>query len=249
MTNDTVRRALRPRRDDGKKRGIGTFVRDVLVIFLAALLISFLIKTFLIRSFYIPSGSMEQTLQINDRIIVNELVPDLVDVKRGDVVVFTDPGGWLDGTAPISTTTGNPVSDGISWFLTLVGLGAQDSNDHLIKRVIGLPGDTVECCNDFGQMSVNGVPLDEPYVNLPPGETRVSADDFSVTVPADSLWVMGDNRYNSKDSRYNGATPSKGFVPMSDVVGRAFVISWPTERWTWLGDYPDVFRGTEREGE
>ncbi|ROS57121.1 signal peptidase I [Frigoribacterium sp. PhB118] len=249
MTNDTVRRALRPRRDDGGKRGIGTFVRDVLVIFLAALLISFLIKTFLIRSFYIPSGSMEQTLQINDRIIVNELVPDLVDVKRGDVVVFTDPGGWLDGTAPISTATGNPVSDGFSWFLTLVGLGAQDSNDHLIKRVIGLPGDTVECCNDFGQMSVNGVPLDEPYVNLPPGETRVSADDFSVTVPADSLWVMGDNRYNSKDSRYNGATPSKGFVPMSDVVGRAFVISWPTERWTWLGDYPDVFRGTEREGE
>lgn len=249
MTNDTVRRALRPRRDDGGKRGISTFVRDVLVIFLAALLISFLIKTFLIRSFYIPSGSMEQTLQINDRIIVNELVPDLVDVKRGDVVVFTDPGGWLDGTAPISTTTGNPVSDGFSWFLTLVGLGAQDSNDHLIKRVIGLPGDTVECCNDFGQMSVNGVPLDEPYVNLPPGETRVSADDFSVTVPADSLWVMGDNRYNSKDSRYNGATPSKGFVPMSDVVGRAFVISWPTERWTWLGDYPDVFRGTEREGE
>lgn len=249
MTNDTVRRALRPRRDDGGKRGIGTFVRDVLVIFLAALLISFLIKTFLIRSFYIPSGSMEQTLQINDRIIVNELVPDLVDVKRGDVVVFTDPGGWLDGTAPISTTTGNPVSDGFSWFLTLVGLGAQDSNDHLIKRVIGLPGDTVECCSDFGQMSVNGVPLDEPYVNLPPGETRVSADDFSVTVPADSLWVMGDNRYNSKDSRYNGATPSKGFVPMSDVVGRAFVISWPTERWTWLGDYPDVFRGTEREGE
>ncbi|WP_277958973.1 MULTISPECIES: signal peptidase I [Frigoribacterium] len=248
MTNDTVRRALRPRRDDGGKRGIGTFVRDVLVIFLAALLISFLIKTFLIRSFYIPSGSMEQTLQINDRIIVNELVPDLVDVKRGDVVVFTDPGGWLDGTAPISTTTGNPVSDGFSWFLTLVGLGAQDSNDHLIKRVIGLPGDTVECCNDFGQMSVNGVPLDEPYVNLPTGETRVSADDFSVTVPADSLWVMGDNRYNSKDSRYNGATPSKGFVPMSDVVGRAFVISWPTERWTWLGDYPDVFRGTEREG-
>jgi signal peptidase I len=129
-----------------------------------------------------------------------------------------------------------------------VGLGAQDSNDHLIKRVIGLPGDTVECCNDFGQMSVNGVPLDEPYVNYPPGETRASAIDFSVTVPADSLWVMGDNRYNSKDSRYNGSTPSKGFVPMSDVVGRAFVISWPSDRWTWLGDYPEVFRGTEREG-
>ena len=249
MTNDTVRRALRPRRDDGGKRGIGTFVRDVLVIFLAALLISFLIKTFLIRSFYIPSGSMEQTLQINDRIIVNELVPDLVDVKRGDVVVFTDPGGWLDGTAPISTTTGNPVSDGFSWFLTLVGLGAQDSNDHLIKRVIGLPGDTVECCNDFGQMSVNGVPLDEPYVNLPPGETRVSADDFSVTVPADSLWVMGDNRYNSADSRFNQDKPGKGFVPEANVVGRAVLVTWPIDHWGWLDNHGTVFDGIpSREG-
>jgi signal peptidase I len=130
-----------------------------------------------------------------------------------------------------------------------VGLGAQDSNDHLIKRVIGLPGDTVECCNDYGQLSVNGVPVVEPYVKFPPGETRVSGDDFSVTVPEGSLWVMGDNRYNSKDSRYNRETPSQGFVPMSDVVGRAFVISWPSTRWTWLGDYPDVFRGTERDGE
>jgi signal peptidase I len=250
LTNASLRRRLRrPRRDDDRKRGVGTFLRDVVVIFLAALLISFLIKTFLIRSFYIPSGSMEDTLQINDRIIVNELVPDLVDVKRGDVVVFTDPGGWLEGTAPVAPASGGPVSDGLSWFLTQVGLGAQDSNDHLIKRVIGLPGDTVECCNDYGQMSVNGVPIKEPYVTLPLGETRVSGDDFSVTVPEGSLWVMGDNRYNSKDSRYNRETPSQGFVPMSDVVGRAFVISWPSTRWTWLGDYPDVFRGTERDGE
>jgi signal peptidase I len=98
-------------------------------------------------------------------------------------------------------------------------------------------------------LSVNGVPIEEPYVKFPPGETRVSGDDFSVTVPEGSLWVMGDNRYNSKDSRYNRETPSQGFVPMSDVVGRAFVISWPSTRWTWLGDYPDVFRGTERDGE
>ncbi|ROS61930.1 signal peptidase I [Frigoribacterium sp. PhB160] len=249
MTDNTLMRRLRrrPRRDDDRrKRGFGTFLRDVVVIFLAALLISFLIKTFLIRSFYIPSGSMENTLQINDRIIVNELVPDLVDVKRGDVVVFTDPGGWLEGTAPVAAESGNPLTDGVSWFLTQVGLGTQDSNDHLIKRVIGLPGDTVSCCNDFGQMSVNGVPLDEPYVLLPPGEQRVSGDDFSVTVPEGALWVMGDNRYNSKDSRYNGDTPSKGFVPTDDVVGRAFVISWPVSRWTWLDDWPDVFRGTDR---
>jgi signal peptidase I len=130
MTNASLRRRLRrPRRDGERKRGVGTFLRDVVVIFLAALLISFLIKTFLIRSFYIPSGSMEDTLQINDRIIVNELVPDLVDVKRGDVVVFTDPGGWLEGTAPVAPASGGPVSDGLSWFLTQVGLGAATTTD------------------------------------------------------------------------------------------------------------------------
>ena len=210
-----------PAPESEPKRGGLRFLRDLVIIVVVALLASFLVKAYLVRSFYIPSASMQNTLLVGDRVLVNELVPGVVPLQRGDVVVFQDPGGWL-------------------------GMG---QGDDLIKRVIGLPGDTVECCNDFGQMSVNGVPLDEPYVNLPPGETRVSADDFSVTVPADSLWVMGDNRYNSKDSRYNGATPSKGFVPMSDVVGRAFVISWPTDRWTWLGDYPDVFRGTEREGE
>jgi signal peptidase I len=251
MTDNTSshRRRLRPSRGGDRPRGFGIFLRDILVIFVVALLISFLVKTYLIRSFYIPSGSMENTLQIDDRIIVNELVPDLIDVKRGDVIVFTDPGGWLDGTTPVTTASGNPLADGAAWFLTQIGLGTRDSNDHLIKRVIGLPGDTVSCCNDFGQMSVNGVPLTEPYVLKPEGESRVSGDDFSVTVPADSLWVMGDNRYNSKDSRYNGSTPSRGFVPLSDVVGRAFVVSWPSARWQWLDDHPEVFRGTEREGE
>jgi len=214
---------------------------------MAALLISFLIKTFLVRSFYIPSGSMENTLQINDRIIVNELVPRAIGLQRGDVVVFTDPGGWLSGTEQISTATGNPVVDGVRWFLTQVGLGTQDSNDHLIKRVIGLPGDKVACCNAFGQMEVNGVPLKETYLDLPAGVTRVSQDDFSVTVPAGELWVMGDNRYNSADSRYNRDKPHGGFVPISDVVGRAVVVSWPTNHWNWLGNYPDVFAGTGKE--
>lgn len=117
--------------------------------------------------------------------------------------------------------------------------------DPLIKRVIGLPGDKVACCNDLGQMTVNGVPIKEPYIKLPAGETRASGTDFSVTVPKGTIWVMGDNRYDSKDSRYNRDTPSKGFVPLSDVTGRAFVISWPTSRWTWLDDYPDVFAGVE----
>ena len=226
-----------------KKRSVALFLRDLLIIFVVALLISFLIKTFLIRSFYIPSGSMEQTLLINDRIIVNQLEPKLIPIERGDVVVFRDPGGWLLPQAPIQQ---NPIVAGLDWVMSVVGLSAPDSNDHLIKRVIGLPGDHVVCCNALGQMSVNDVPLAEPYVLMPAGATKVSKDNFDIVVPAHSLWVMGDNRYNSKDSRYNGDTPGKGFVPISNVVGRALVISWPLSRWTWLDDYPEVFRGVEQ---
>ncbi|TFD74377.1 signal peptidase I [Cryobacterium fucosi] len=222
------------------KRGVAIFLRDLLVIFVVALLISFLIKTFLIRSFYIPSGSMETTLLVNDRIIVNQLEPGLIPITRGDVVVFRDPGGWLLPQAPVQQ---NPIVAGVDWVLSVVGLSAPDSNDHLIKRVIGLPGDHIVCCNALGQMSVNDIPLSEPYVQLPAGETKVSKDAFDVVVPAKSLWVMGDNRYNSKDSRYNGDAPGKGFVPIDNVVGRALVISWPLARWTWLDDYPEVFRG------
>ncbi|CAN5305153.1 hypothetical protein BH09ACT1_BH09ACT1_19320 [soil metagenome] len=239
-------RALRQDQRDrdrrrNSSRGVKIFIRDTVLILVAAIIISVGIKAFLIRSFYIPSESMQDTLEVNDRIIVNELVPNLVAVKRGDVVVFKDPGGWLPATT--ETTPSNGVVAAIDWALAAVGLSAPDSNDHLIKRVIGLPGDKVACCNAFGQMTVNGVPLSEPYVKLPTGVTKVSNDDFSITVPKNSLWVMGDNRYDSKDSRYNRTTPSKGFVPMSDVVGRAFVITWPSSHWTWLDNYPKVFSG------
>jgi signal peptidase I len=233
----------RPRRETTKRGGVGRFLRDVLIILVAAVVISFLIKTFLIRSFYIPSESMESTLVKNDRIIVNELVPDAVPIERGDVVVFKDPGGWLDNVPdPVQP---NPVVGFFDWLLSFVGLTAPDSNDHLIKRVIGLPGDEVACCNEFGQMTVNGVPLEEPYVKLPPNTSAVSGDDFEVTVPEDSLWVMGDNRYNSKDSRYNRDKPGDGFVPYENVVGRAILISWPIDRWTWLDNYEFVFTGVD----
>src|SRR3954467_1232054 len=155
----------RPRKKPSKRSGAARFLRDVLIILVAAVVISFLIKTFLIRSFYIPSESMEDTLVKNDRIIVNELVPDLVPLERGDVVVFKDPGGWLEGTTPVADP--GPVAGFFDWLLSFVGLTAPDSNDHLIKRVIGLPGDEVVCCNEFGQMTVNGVPLEETYVKLP----------------------------------------------------------------------------------
>ncbi|PYY37073.1 MULTISPECIES: signal peptidase I [unclassified Curtobacterium] len=249
MTDTTEGEARRPRNTKKPRNGVLTFLRDLVIIFIAALLVSFLVKTFLIRSFYIPSASMQNTLQINDRVIVNELVPDTVALKRGDVVVFKDPGGWLDGEQLPNVTPTSPVGQAADWLLTQVGLGTGDSDDHLIKRVIGLPGDTVACCNDLGQMTVNGVPITEPYLKLPAGDTRASSTDFSVTVPKGTIWVMGDNRNDSKDSRYNGDTPSKGFVPLSDVTGRAFVISWPMSRWTWLDDHPEVFAGVEERDE
>jgi signal peptidase I len=219
------------------RRGGWRFARDVLIVLVVAILISFLIKTFVVRSFYIPSGSMEHTLDINDRILVNELEPKAFALQRGDVVVFTDPGGWLPPTAPDT----NPVD----WALSIVGLTAPDSDDHLIKRVIGLPGDHVTCCNAFGQISVNGVPIEEPYLDLA-GHTAASGTPFDVKVPKNSLWVMGDNRYDSADSRAHVDGPTHGFVPMDDVDGRAFVITWPFNRWTWLDDYPLVFADVDR---
>jgi signal peptidase I len=200
--------------------------------------VSFLVKTFLVRSFFIPSSSMEQTLMIDDRVIVNELVPKAVGVEHGDIVVFKDPGGWLPARPPVEVTG---IQAGTEWVLSLFGLASPDSNDHLIKRVIGLPGDTVQCCSADGKIIVNGVPITEPYVTIPAGETRASAIDFSVTVPEGSLFVMGDNRYNSKDSRYNTDKPGGGFVGLDNVVGRAFVLSWPMNHWGWLSNYPEVF--------
>lgn len=229
----------------GQGRGLKLLLRDILLIMLTAIVLSAGIKAFVVRSFYIPSESMNNTLQVHDRIIVNELVPKIIPVHRGDVVVFRDPGSWLP---PATTTQPTGLAAGVDWLLSLVGLSTSDSDDHLVKRVIGLPGDKVVCCNAFGQLSVNGIPLDEKsYILLPPGVTAVSAIHFAVTVPKGRLWVMGDNRDNSKDSRYQTATPSRGFVPQSDVVGRAFVISWPTSHWSWLDDYPAVFDGTDSD--
>jgi signal peptidase I len=203
---------------------VASWVRETAIILVSALVLSMLIKTFLVQSFFIPTGSMEETLLVGDRVLVSKLAPGPLEVHRGDVVVFTDPGGWLD---PDPTPAPGGLGGAVRRVLTFVGLLPQDDGDHLIKRVIGVPGDTVECCDAQGRVSVNGVPIDEPY--LAPG-ARPSEVEFSVVVPEGRLWVMGDNRQNSRDSRYKQGDPGGGTIPLDGVVGVAFLTLWPFDR-------------------
>lgn len=229
-----------------RRRGMWPLLRDILVIVVIAVLVSFLVKTFLVRSFYIPSGSMEQTLQVQDRILVDELTPRFGGYDRGDVVVFRDPGGWLPSEP---TPERSMLVEAVDWVLSVVGISAPDSKEHLIKRIIGLPGDHVVCCNALGQVTVNGDPIDEtPYVNLAEGQSAPEVVAYDVTVPSDSLWVLGDNRDASRDSRYNTDQPGGGFVPLDNVVGRAFLVTWPLNRFGAIDFHHDVFAGVPDAG-
>ncbi|MDN3310551.1 signal peptidase I [Microbacterium oryzae] len=238
MTTD-ITTAARPTR---RGRGFLTFLRDIALIVVIALVVSFLIKTFVVRSFFIPSGSMENTLQVDDRILVDELTPMWTGYERGDIVVFEDPGGWLEGqSAPAPRA---PIVEAVDHLLTTVGLSAGDSDDHLVKRIVGMPGDHVECCNALGQISVNGVAVDElDYLKLPVGDTAASNEPFDVQVPDGALWVLGDNRDNSRDARFNMDQPGGGFVPLENVVGRVFLTTWPLERFGLIDGHHEVFRG------
>ncbi|MCT9001561.1 signal peptidase I [Microbacterium memoriense] len=240
MTSETTVTTGGARRES-RRRGVWPLVRDILVILVVAVLVSFLIKTFLVRSFYIPSGSMEQTLQVKDRILVDELTPRFGGYDRGDIVVFRDPGGWL----PVESVPEQSLPvQAVDWLLSVVGISAPDSKDHLIKRIIGVGGDHVVCCNPLGQITVDGTPIDEtPYLDLADGQTAPEVVSFDVTVPEGSLWVLGDNRDHSRDSRYNVDQPSQGFVPIDNVVGRAFLITWPLPRFGALDFHHDVFDG------
>ncbi|PPH96022.1 signal peptidase I [Rathayibacter sp. AY1D1] len=244
MTTPAESVPLTSRRPPQRRRhGALLFLRDVVVIVLVAVLVSSLVKTFLVRSFYIPSSSMNNTLVQDDRIIVNELVPDVVPLSRGDVIVFKDPGGWLQ---PVPQAEDTSIAGLFENTLQAVGLAPEETNDHLIKRLIGLPGDHVVCCTPLGQMTVNGQPLDEAsYIKDGENAPAASSIPFDVTVPADGLWVMGDNRGNSADSRLQQGTPSKGFVPIDNVTGRAVAITWPIDRWRWLDNFPNTFQGLD----
>jgi signal peptidase I len=206
-------------------------VREVVIVVVLALALSFVVKTWLFQAFYIPSGSMEDTLVLDDRVIVSKLTPRPFELRRGDGVVFEDPGApqpWLHSTDYTDQSAGGPFHD----LLVFVGLLPEDAENHLIKRVIGLPGDHVQD-DGKGPIKVNGVPIDEPYVK--PGD-RPSDEPFDIVVPPDSVWVMGDHRSDSSDSRFHDdGTGRTGSVPMSKIVGRALFIVWPLDRVTWLG--------------
>lgn len=222
-------------RGKAKSTGVLSWFKEIAIVLVIALLLSFVIKTFFFRAYFIPSESMQNTLQVDDRIFVNLLVPRPFGLQRGDVVVFKDTQGWLPAVP----------SQPVNWFkesLTFVGLMPDESQQHLIKRVIGMPGDRVVCCTAQGQITVNSKALVEPY--LYPGSDNMAGPNaiFDVTVPAGKIWVMGDNRNRSADSRFHQESASKGFVDQGDVEGTAAVIAWPLNRWTGIGNYPDTFR-------
>ena len=204
---------------------------ELIVLFALALVIMLVIKTYVVQAFYIPSSSMENTLDIGDKVLVNKLIYHFRSIDRGDVIVFNGEGSW-DPPGPAQSS--DPVVRLASEFgHAVVGLfGISPGVHDYIKRVIGVPGDHVACCDAQGRVTVNGVPLSEKsylYPNNPPSMTK-----FHMTVPPGRLWVMGDHRNVSYDSRGHIGDPGGGTIPESQVVGRAFLILWPPSRFRVL---------------
>ena len=199
----------------------GSLLREFPVLVIVALAVSLLIKTFLVQFFFIPSGSMENTLQISDRVAVNKIPFVSRTISRGDVVVFRDPASWL--SEPYVGTENKVVST-LKEGLVAVGVLPNPAKQYLVKRVIGISGDHVVCCSKTGNLVINDKETSEPYIFA---GNKPSDMDFNVTVPEGKVWVMGDHRGSSADSRYHQDDVNHGFVPVSNITGRVFAIIWP----------------------
>ena len=209
-------------------RNKGSLLKELPVLVVVALVVSLLIKTFLVQFFYIPSGSMENTLQVKDRVAVNKLPFLSKDINRGDVVVFRDPDNWLPQITDYGTNKYVAKAKGA---LVAVGVLPNPAKQYLVKRVVGVAGDHIVCCTKSGNLTINEVEVTEPYIF---DGNKPSEMTFDVTVPKGKLWVMGDHRSASADSRYHQEDINKGFVPLSRVTGRVVAIIWPFKNITYV---------------
>ncbi|MGW8528347.1 signal peptidase I [Nocardiopsis sp. NPDC055824] len=219
----------------------GSFWKELPILIVIAVVLAFVIRTWVMQAFYIPSTSMENTLLVGDRVLVNKVVYQIRDIERGEVVVFNGNGSWDDPNTVTVPEPTNPVAGAFSWVQQQ--LGAAPTGKEYIKRVIGLPGDTVECCDEQNRILVNGVPLEEDAY-LYPGSVASHTEFGPVEVPEGHLWLMGDHRAISYDSRLNQNNPGGGAVPIDHVVGRAFVIIWPFNQVGGLG-VPESFEAVD----
>jgi signal peptidase I len=202
-------------------RNKGSLFKELPFLVVVALVASLLIKSFLVQFFYIPSGSMENTLQVQDRVAVNKIPFISKSIDRGDVVVFHDPDNWLPEIVDYDT---NKYLSIVKSALVAVGVLPNPAKQYLVKRVIGVAGDRIVCCTKDDKLTINGVEVDEPYIFA---GNKPSEMTFDVTVPEGKIWVMGDHRGASADSRYHQEDINKGFIPISKVSGRVFAVIWP----------------------
>ena len=210
--------------------------QEMILLLGIALVLAVVIKAFFMQAFYIPSGSMRDTLVKDDRILVQKISYWNGLPERGDIVVFSDPGGWLD-TSEVRVAA-NPVTRALELF------GLYPTGGHLVKRVIGVGGDNVKCCDPQGRMVVNEIPLNEKEY-LAQGE-KPSLIDFEVEVPEGYIWVQGDNRSNSADSRVHLGDPGGGLISRDKVVGKVFTVVWPWDHAKMI-DRPATFDAVSGE--